>query len=414
MGERTRMRRRDLTEREVAKVAKTPGIHWVSRNLYLDTTSGASWVHRYMIDGASHYMGLGAFVDYTLAEARERARQARKLAKEGIDPIKKREEVRAAARLESVKAMTFKQCAELYIRANSAGWGNAKHAAQWSATLATYAYPILGDLAVQAIDTGLVMRVIEPLWADKTETASRLRGRIEAVLAWATTRGYRQGENPARWKGHLENLLPKKSKVRRVKHHPALPYVDMDAFMAELRQQEGVGARALEFTILTACRTGEVLGARWAEVNLASRLWTAPAERMKAGREHQVPLSEPAIAILEEMQAIREGDFVFPGGRSDRPPGPVAMLMVLKKMGRADIAVHGFRSTFSDWVTEQTNFPAEAREMALAHAVGDRVEAAYRRGDLFKKRQELMAAWAEFCCCAPVIATKVVRLAATG
>ena len=391
------MRRPDLTEREVRKLVKVPGVHWVSRGLYLDTTSGASWAYRYMLDGVSHYMGLGGFDTYTLGEARERARIARKLAKDGIDPIQERKGRRAAVRLKRAKAMTFRESAEHYIRANAAGWANAKHARQWPSTLATYAYPVIGDLPVQAVDTTLVMRVLEPLWSEKTETAARLRGRIEAVLAWATTRGYRRDENPARWRGHLETLLPKKSKVRRVKHHAALDYREIGSFMVELRQQEGIAARALEFAILTACRTGEVLGARWDEINLADRMWIVPPSRMKADREHRVPLSEPAIAILEQMQAIGEGDFVFPGGRAGRPPSPVAMLSVLKKMGRGEVVTHGFRSCFADWCTECTGFPAEAREMALAHAVGGKVEAAYRRGDLFQKRRDVMAAWAEFC-----------------
>jgi integrase len=241
------------------------------------------------------------------------------------------------------------------------------------------------------------------LWTTKPETAGRVRGRIESVLDWATSRNYRQGENPARWRGHLENLLPKKSKVRRVEHHAALPYPEIGAFLGELQQQEGITARALEFAILTAARTGEVLGARWGELNLAEKLWTVPAERMKAGREHRVPLSDSAITILEEMRAIRQSDYVFPGAKSRRPLSNMAFLMLLRRMGRGDLTAHGFRSTVSDWCSERTNFPAEVREMALAHTVSDKVEAAYRRGDLFQKRRQLMDAWARFCT-APLIA----------
>ena len=242
------------------------------------------------------------------------------------------------------------------------------------------------------------MRAIRPHpWTAKPETAGRVRGRIESVLDWATARGYRQGENPARWRGHLENLLPKKSKVRRVEHHAALPYPEIAAFIAELHEQEGLAARALEFAILTAARTGEVLGATWAEIDLEGRLWTVPAERMKAGREHRVPLSETAVAILRAMAEVRTGKHVFPGARADRPLSQMAMLMLLRRMGRDGLTVHGFRSAFSDWCAEQTAFPSEVREMALAHTVGDKVEAAYRRGDLFEKRGQLATAWGRYC-----------------
>jgi integrase len=238
---------------------------------------------------------------------------------------------------------------------------------------------------------------LKPIWNEKPETASRVRGRIESVVDWATACEYRQGENPARWRGHLENLLPKKTKVKRVEHHAALPYAELPAFMVALRQQDGIGAKALEFAILTAARTGEVIGARWAEIDLEARLWVIPPERMKAGREHRVPLSEPAAAILQYMQKICQGgDYVFTGGKAGRPLSNMAMLKLLKRMGRDDLTAHGFRSTFSDWCAERTSFASEVREMALAHVVGDRVEAAYRRGDLFAKRCELMAAWGRF------------------
>jgi integrase len=254
------------------------------------------------------------------------------------------------------------------------------------------------------------MKALEPIWTSKPETAGRVRGRIESVIDWATARGYRQGENPARWRGHLENLLPKKSKVRRVEHHAALPYAGLAEFMVELRQQEGIAARALEFAILTAARTGEVLSTRWSEIDFKARLWTIPGSRMKAGKEHRVPLSDAAMAVLEGMEATREGDFVFPGGRAGRPLSNMAFLMLLRRIGRGDLTAHGFRSTFSDWCTECTNFPAEVREMALAHAVGDKVEAAYRRGDLFEKRRQVMDAWASFATAAP--SGNVVAIAA--
>jgi integrase len=342
-------------------------------------------------------MGIGSYFDYTLSEARERARQYRKLVKEGVDPIEVRRERRGAALAERAKTVTFREAAEAYIKAHQAGWRNPKHAKQWPSTLGTYVYPVFGSLPVQAVDVGLVMKVLEPIWAAKPETAGRVRGRIESVLDWAAARGYRQGENPARWRGHLENLLPKKSKIRRVEHHAALAYTELPGFMAELRDQEGVAARALEFAILTAARTGEVIGAKWPEINFTDRLWTVPAERMKAGREHRVPLSDDAIAILEKMQKSREGEFVFPGGKARRPLSNMAFLMLLRRMGRGDLTAHGFRSTFSDWCAEQTAFPSETRELALAHTVADKVEAAYRRGDMLQKRRDLAAAWARYC-----------------
>ena len=234
------------------------------------------------------------------------------------------------------------------------------------------------------------MKVLEPIWTEKPETASRVRGRIEAILDWATARGYRQGENPARWRGHIENLLPKKSKVRRVEHHAALPYPEISAFMVELRQQEGVAARALEFAILTAARTGEVIGAHWDEIDLGERLWMVPAERMRAGKEHRVPLSDPAVMILQPLGETREGDLIFPGSRTGRPISNMAMLMLLRRMGRGDLTAHGFRSSFRDWAAEHTTFPAEVAEMALAHTVTNKVEAAYRRGELFQKRRQIM------------------------
>jgi integrase len=332
----------------------------------------------------------------TLLEARDHASALHRLIRQGVDPLaakrRERQEIMAA----SAKATSFLTAADRYLAAHRSAWRNAKHRQQWENTLKTYAYPVMGSLSVAAIDTAIVMQAIEPLWSTKPETANRLRGRIESILDWATARGYRQGENPARWKGHLANLLPKKSKVRRVEHHAALPYAEIGSFVVELRQQDGIAARALEFAILTAGRTGEVLGARWDELNLTERLWIIPGVRMKAGKEHRVPLSERAIEILEEMATLRTGDYVFPGMRNGKPLSNMALLMTLRRMGRGDLTAHGFRSCFSDWCAEQTNFPAEVREMALAHTIGDKVEAAYRRGDLFQKRQQVMDAWAAF------------------
>lgn len=339
-------------------------------------------------------MGLGSVSTFSLAEARDKALSCRKLCAEGIDPIEAKRAQLDKARLEAARAISFKQCAAAYIEAHKAGWRNAKHAAQWTATLTTYAYPAFGNLPVAAVDTGFVMQAIEPVWVTKPETASRVRGRIESVLDWATTHGYRRGENPARWKGHLSNLLPKRSRIRKVEHHAALPYPQIPAFMVDLASREAVAARALEFAIFTAARTGEVIGARWSEFNLDASEWTVPAERMKGGVEHRVPLSAPAVALLRLLAEDRRGEFVFPGGRHGRPMSNMSMLMMLRRMGREDLTVHGFRSTFRDWASETTNFSSEVVEMALAHAIESKVEAAYRRGDLFAKRRELMDAWA--------------------
>src|SRR6516225_8271652 len=255
---------------------------------------------------------------------------------------------------------------------------------------------VIGELPVASVDTALVTKILETLWSAKPETASRLRGRIEAVLNWAKARGYRDGENPARWRGHLDNLLPAMSKIRAVKHHAALPYEQIGAFVRELHTCDGVAARALEFAILTAARTSEVIGAQWTEIDLSAKIWTVPSSRMKAGREHRVPLSAYAIEILNRMAPVKTDGFVF-GAKPERPLANEAMLAVLRRMERGDITVHGFRSTFRDWAAERTNFSSEVAEMALAHAVGDKVEAAYRRGDLFEKRRRLMTAWATFC-----------------
>jgi integrase len=388
-------RLKDVTVRKATK----PGMLADGGGLYLriGPTGGKSWVFRYRRDGRLHDVGLGPLHTVGLAESRQKALEHRQARLNGIDPLEKRRADRAGAALDAAKSISFAACAQQYVDSHKAGWRSAKHAAQWPASLDVYVYPVFGSLSVQAIDVGLVLRAIEPIWTVKPETASRVRGRIESVLDWATARGYRTGENPARWRGHLENLLPKKSKVRRVEHHAALPYGEIADFMAALRQQEGVPARALEFAIFTAARSGEVLGARWNEINLAERLWTIPADRMKAAREHRVPLSDASLAVVERMAALRQGDFVFPGAKAGRPISDPAMRVLLGRIGRGDLTVHGFRSAFRDWCAEATSFPSEVAEMALAHTVGDKVEAAYRRGDLFDKRRQLAEAWARYC-----------------
>ena len=390
-----------LTALKVSSRAIKPGMYADGGGLYLQVTgTGAkSWIYRYMLRGKEREMGLGSLSAVGLADARTKATECRSLRQAGVDPIEARKSARDQARLDATKALTFKDAAVAYIGAHRAGWRNPKHIWQWGATLVTYANPVIGDLSLQAIDTTLILKVLEPIWPTKPETASRLRGRIEAVLDWATVRGYRKGENPARWRGHLSKLLPARSKVRKVKHLTALPYAELPGFMVALRAQGGIAARALEFTILTAARTGEAIGAKWNEISLTDKVWTVPAERMKAGKEHRVPLSGPALRILENMNPGGDAPdhFVFQGGKHGKALSNMAMIAVLRRMGRGDSTVHGFRSSFRDWAAERTNFPSEVAEMALAHAVGDKVEAAYRRGDLFERRRRMMAAWATFC-----------------
>jgi integrase len=371
--------------------------------LYLQVSENEakSWLFRFMLNGKSRQMGLGSLHTISLAEARDEALLCRKQLRDGIDPIDTRKLKRGRAQADAATVMTFKACAEKYISSHSAGWKNVKHMSQWQNTLKTYVYPVFGDLPVQFVDTGLVTQVIEPIWATKTETASRVRGRIEAILDWATVHKYREGENPARWKGHLDNLLAKRSSVQKVKHHAALPYPEIGKFMATLREQEAVSANGLEFLILTAARTGEVIGATWDEVDFDNAIWIVPSERMKNGKEHRIPLSSASIEVLRRMEIVAESNFVFPGGKHNRPLSNMAFLQLLKRIGHADLTAHGFRSTFRDWIAERTNYPNEVAEMALAHTVADKVEAAYRRGDMFEKRRKLTEDWCEFCARAP-------------
>jgi integrase len=391
--------------------AKTRGYLADGGGLYLQVSgSGAkSWVFRYRKEGRLREMGLGGVQTLGLADARRRANECRKLRLDGHDPIDDRKAGQLQAKLEAARAMTFRQCAEAYIAAHRASWKNDKHAAQWPSTLTTYAYPVFGELPVHKVDVEHVLKAVEPIWHTKTETASRLRQRIEAVLDWATARRHRQGDNPARWRGHLDQVLPARAKVQKVRHHAALPYAEIGGFMAKLREQEGMAASALEFLMLTATRTGEVVGAAWEEFDLDAAVWMIPPDRMKAGKEHRVPLSKPALAILKRLKKSQSGKFVFPGGKAGKPLSNMALLALLERMDRADLTVHGFRSTFRDWAAERTNFPREVAEHALAHSLKDKVEAAYRRGDLFEKRRRLMDEWAKFCA-QPSPAGKVLPL----
>lgn len=368
-----------------------PGRYGDGEGLYLQVGPSGSkaWLFRYKVDGQERQMGLGKFPDVSLKDARVLAAECRRQRGHGTDPLGAREAERLLARLEAARRVTFEECAKSYIEANEAGWRNAKHAQQWHNTLATYVFPMLGKLSVGEIDTPLVLKVLQPIWSKKPETASRVRQRIEAVLSFAKANKCRDGENPAQWRGNLEYALPAMSKVKVVDHHSALPYAELPQFMVRIRQREAIAARALEFAILTAARTGEVIGAGWSEVDLAAGVWTVPAERMKAGNEHRVPLSTAAKGLLEGLP--NRAGLVF-GGLSN-----MAMLQLLKRMGRGDLTVHGFRSTFRDWAAECTSFSGEVAEAALAHTIANRVEAAYRRGDLFEKRRELMGVWAEYC-----------------
>jgi integrase len=405
-----------LTALKVAR-AKLPGMYPDGRGLYLQVTAGgASWVYRFMLNGRARWMGLGPVHTITLAEAREKATQARRLRLDGIDPIERRHSELVAQRVAGETAMTFRQCGDAFIASHEAGWGSAVHRRQWTNSLVQHVYPVIGHVRVDAITTALVMKVVEPLWKIIPETASRLRSRIENILDFARVRGYRVGENPARWRGHLDHLLPAKSQMYRVEHYAALPYAELPGFMAALREQEGIAARALEFTILTAARTGETRFARWSEFDLLDKTWTIPDRRMKAGKEHRVPLCERPLVILQGMQAHRHADdgFVFPGGKVGRPLADTVLLRLLQRMGRDDLTTHGFRSSFRDWAAEQTHFPSEVVEMALAHTVGSKVEVAYRRTDMFNKRRKLMDAWAEFLSLAPASEGKVVALRGAG
>jgi integrase len=390
-----------------------PGTYGDGAGLYLQVRGPAnrSWLYRFKLYGKAHLMGLGTTDDVSLAEARNAAADARKLVRQGSNPIDQRRTARAENSAQA--SLTFTQVADAYITAHERSWRNAKHRQQWRNTLHTYADPMLGRLSVAQVTVGDVMRVLEPMWHEKTETASRLRGRIEAVLDYARARGWRSGENPARWRGHLDNLLPARSKIARVEHHTALPWREIGAFMSALANEQGVSALALRFAILMAARTGEVIGARWSEIDMAESVWTVPAGRMKASREHRVPLSDGALAVLREVAKLRThpnvDGFVFPGGKPGKPLSSMALLMLLRRMGRGDLTVHGFRSTFRDWCAETTNYPREVAEAALAHTLRDRTEAAYQRGDMMEKRRRLMADWATFCA-RPARAGRVIAL----
>ncbi|PTB17769.1 integrase [Trinickia symbiotica] len=376
-----------------------PGYYVDGGGLYLQISASGSrsWIFRYMLARRSREMGLGPLSSVSLAEARAEAARCRKLLSGGIDPIEARKADRERAALAAPDALVFSQAAADYIARHKGSWKNKKHAQQWENTLVTYAYPIIGKVDVRHVDTPMVVRILQPIWLKKPETASRVRGRIEAILDAAKALGKRSGENPARWRGHLDKILPKRDRVRRVKHHPALPYTQIPAFMSELAERQAPAARVLHLLILTCVRTSEALLARPEEFDLERRVWTVPADRMKMEKELRVPLSAAAVRIVREALRTAAHGYLFPGQRKGKPLSNMAMLNVLERMGYDGITVHGFRSTFRDWVAESTDYPDSLAEMALAHAVENKVEGAYRRGDMLERRRTMMEDWARYC-----------------
>ncbi len=401
----------------IALPKKGPGLHPDGGGLYLQVKSGGrSWVFRFMLDRKARYMGLGPFPAVSLAEARENAEGCRKLLRDGVDPIDARLQRRQAVRLEAAQSLTFEACAKQYIEAHKAGWRNAKHAAQWDSTLETYAFPVFGSFPVQVIDARLVRKALDPIWREKPETASRLRQRIEAVLDWAKALGYRKGDNPARWRGHLDKVLPKRSKVRAVKHHDAMSYAALPEFFRALADRDTVSAKALVFTILTAVRSGETRGATLGEIDRDNAVWTIPGQRTKSGREHRVPLTDEALSVLDGLDHLGDDPDapLFPNSRG-KPLSDTAMRKYLQQdLNQPEVTVHGFRSSFRDWAAERTNFPREIAEAALAHVLRDKTEAAYQRGDMLDRRRKLMAAWAKFCASGEAPSSGVVSIRKAG
>ena len=388
-----------LTALSVSRTKK-PGLYCDGVGLYLQVTKAGvkSWLFRYMRHGKARGMGLGPLHTVSLAEARTKALNCRRKLLDDIDPLDERRQLKAASKAELANQLSFDECAKKYIAAHRSSWKNDKHAAQWQSTLDAYASPVFGNLPVHTVDTALVMQVLEPVWTKKTETASRVRGRIESVLDWATVRGYRKGENPARWKGHLDHLLPRKSRIQKVKHHAALPYAEASAFISRLRSLSGVAARAFELLILTATRTSETLGARRVEIDLDAQIWTIPAERMKVPKEHRIPLCPHAIKLLRPLvqDEASDSEYLFPGNKPGTHLSNMALLQLLRRLERSDLTAHGFRSTFRDWARETTDYPREVAEAALAHTIRDKTEAAYARGDLFDKRRVMMTHWGRY------------------
>lgn len=412
---------KELGALDVKRMEK-PGLHPVGGvpglSLQITPALQKSWVLRAVIAGKRRKMGLGGYPEVTLAQAKEYARAAREKIREGIDPIDERKAARRSLAASRAKDVTFRKCAEDYIAAHRSAWRNEKHAAQWESTLETYAYPVIGDLWVRDVTIEHVISILEPIWHSKTETASRLRGRIESILDSATTKGLRTDANPARWKGVLSTLLPSAKKISRGKHFPAMPIKEMPAFYDALRRQEGYAARALEFLIFTNVRSYNVRHARWSEIDMETKTWKIPGEdsedskqRMKTGVAHRVPLSSAALDVLSRVGRTAGTDLIFPSPRNLKELSDMAMSKLMKDMGAAGVP-HGFRSTFRDWVAENTNFQPEVTKRAMAHAIGDKTEAAYLRTDIFRKRTRLMEIWAAFCTRPPVQKGTVVPIRA--
>lgn len=382
----------------VARLIK-PGKYAVGGvpGLYLEVEKSGSrhWTLRVMVGGQRRHIGLGGLPEVSLASARDKAKSVKYIIEAGSDPVEERQARRRKLAEAARRKITFQEAARRYHAAKKAEFKNEKHSKQWISSLEQNVYPVLGKIPVSDIELAHIVDVLTPLWTTKTETASRLRQRIEAVLSWSTVSGYRKGENVARWKGNLDAILPKPGKVAKVKHHRALPWNKVGGFMAALRKRQGMSARCLEYAILTACRSGEVRHAVWSEIDMEAKVWTIPPERMKAGREHRVPLSDTAINLLKELPRFEGVEYVFPAPRGGAL-SDMALSMLLRKM-KIEAVPHGFRSTFRDWCSENTAFANEVVEMSLAHAIGNKVEKAYRRGDLFGKRRRLMDAWSKFC-----------------
>jgi integrase len=397
---------KELSALEVSRDCTSPGLHFVGgvAGLALQVlpapSTARTWVLRVMVAGKRREMGLGGYPDVTLAGAREAARIARAKIDNGIDPIEDRRAKRSELQAQRASAMTFSEAATAYIAMRESEWSNTKHADQWRTTLETYAEKYIGSIMVRDIDHSHVLKVLQPIWLEKTETAKRLRGRIESILDWARVRGYRSGENPARWRGHLDMLLQSPGKVQKKSHFPALPFAEIAAFLVDLQKAEGTGARALELAILTAARSGEVRGATWDEFDIDQGVWTIPGARMKAKKEHRVALNDEAVVLLKSIPEEARTGLVFPSAKGT-PLSDMTLTATLRRMGKSEITAHGFRSTFRDWASERTSYPNEVVEMALAHTIKNKVEAAYRRGDLFEKRQRLMKEWGKFCSTLP-------------
>lgn len=396
------------TVKELAAIKK-PGYHAAGGGLYLSISASGtrSWVFRYVFN-KQREMGLGSLTKVSLASAREKAREAREIVGAGGDPLADRQARKSALAAELERNKTFEWCAAEFIKVKSPGWKSAKHAAQWASTLEQYAYPVIGKMLVKDVEKSHVLAILEPIWKDKTETATRLRGRIDNILDWATAHEYRTGLSPARWKGHLKTMLSAPNKTAKVEHHAALPHAQIGAFMVSLRGMPGNGARALEFAILTAARSGEVRGATWQEIDMNAGVWTIPESRMKAGKEHRIPLSQPAIDLLNKLTLGSGADLVFPAPRGGAL-SDMTLTAVLRRMS-VNVTAHGFRSTFRDWAGETTAHPREVIEHALAHQLKDKAEAAYSRGTLFDKRRRLMDDWAKYCGTVLTIADNVFEL----